>query len=146
MCSFLKSEAIFYPDYQAVTFYSHFVINKQLIMIILKNKNYHKVLPQDVYIGRGSPLGNPFSHKTGTRAEFLVETRQEAIEQYRHWIAQKINSKDPQVCQALNSIYALARRGSVSLVCYCAPHPCHGEVIRDIIEEKVSTRRIVNHV
>ena len=36
----------------------------------------------DVYIGRGSPWGNPFTHikdKT-TKAEFIVDTREESIE------------------------------------------------------------------
>src|SRR5690348_9349173 len=40
----------------------------------------------DIYIGRPSKWGNPFSHKDGTLAEFKVATRDEAVSAYRDWI------------------------------------------------------------
>ena len=44
--------------------------------------------PYDVYIGRPSKWGNPFTHiKDGkTLAKYVVNSRYEAIEAYREWI------------------------------------------------------------
>ena len=42
----------------------------------------------DVYIGRPSKWGNPFSHKKGTQAKFLVSSREEAIAEFRKWITE----------------------------------------------------------
>ncbi len=43
----------------------------------------------DVYIGRPSKWGNPFSHKSGTLAQFRVATREEAVARYREWFPQQ---------------------------------------------------------
>jgi hypothetical protein len=41
---------------------------------------------------------------------------------------------DPRVCRELERLARLAReRGQLTLVCWCAPEPCHVEVIREII-------------
>ncbi|PSR31594.1 MAG: hypothetical protein C7B46_16630, partial [Sulfobacillus benefaciens] len=45
-----------------------------------------KKAPYDVYIGRPSKWGNPFSHKPGTQARFVVASRDAAIAAYREWI------------------------------------------------------------
>lgn len=42
----------------------------------MKAKVVHcKKEPFDVYVGRGSVWGNPFSHKEGTTAEHIVSNR-----------------------------------------------------------------------
>jgi hypothetical protein len=38
----------------------------------------------DVYIGRPSPWGNPFSHKQGTLAQFQVASREEGCTEVRN--------------------------------------------------------------
>ena len=50
--------------------------------------------PYDVYIGRVVSGGNPFTHISDkkTKAEFVVSSRDEAIESYREWIV-----KQPQL-------------------------------------------------
>lgn len=40
--------------------------------------NKHHKLPYDIYIGRGSKWGNPFSHMDGTTAKFKVLTRKKS--------------------------------------------------------------------
>jgi hypothetical protein len=77
----------------------------------------------DVYIGRPSEWGNPFSHKEGTLAEFKVATRREAIEKYKEWILTQ-----PQL---LAKIPAL--KGKI-LGCWCHPLPCHGHVLAEMAE------------
>lgn len=79
----------------------------------------------DVYIGRGSKWGNPYSHKTGTKAEFVVDTRKEAIEKYREYI---LNNKE-----LMNSLDELKGK---KLGCFCKPKSCHGDILVELIEKK----------
>ena len=85
------------------------------------NKRYEEY---DVYIGRGSAFGNPFSHKAGTKAQVVVESREQAIEMYEQWIRAK-----PEL---LNLLHALKGK---RLGCYCKPLSCHGDVLVKLIEE-----------
>jgi len=111
-------------------------------MIKVVNKHWHKPTPDDIYIGRGSVLGNMWSHKQNTQATHIVNTREEAIQCYKQWLQTMIARKDKDVCRVLNEIYRRAITGrSVYLVCYCKPNPCHGDVIKNIVEEKVRERQ-----
>lgn len=81
----------------------------------------------DVYIGRGSRWGNPYSHKSGTLAQFVVGSRDEAIAAYRQWLwaeiqAQRITLED------------LAQLDGKRLGCYCKPLSCHGDVLVQAVE------------
>ena len=76
----------------------------------------------DVYVGRPSKWGNPFSHAVGTAAVRRVPTRHLAIESYWAWLL------------AQPELVARARaelRGKV-LGCWCHPQPCHGDVLAEI--------------
>lgn len=84
--------------------------------------------PYDVYIGRGSPVGNPFSHKEGTKASYKVETREEAVEYFEHYIRKRIEHDIPM------REYIMSLKGK-TLGCFCKPQACHGDVIVKIIEE-----------
>lgn len=74
--------------------------------------------PYDVYIGRGSPWGNPF--KIGPDG-----TRDEVVAKYRAMY--KGNQK------FLASLEPL--RGK-RLGCWCAPLLCHGHVLLEFLGEK----------
>lgn len=76
----------------------------------------------DVYIGRPSAFGNPYSHKDGTRAQFKVASRDEAVEAYRRWLWKKMES-DAAFKQ---DVATLAGK---TLGCWCAPQRCHGDVL-----------------
>lgn len=70
--------------------------------------------PYDVYIGRPSKWGNPFSiGKDGSR--------QEVIAKYRAWIASQ-----PALLASLHEL-----RGK-TLGCWCAPNECHGDVLKEL--------------
>ncbi len=88
---------------------------------VVVNK-YHKI-PYDVYIGRGSIFGNPFSHMDNTKAQYKVATREEAVERYREWIMTQ-----PQILNKLPEL-----KGKV-LGCFCKPRACHGDVLVELIE------------
>lgn len=85
------------------------------------NKKYvrHSVLygPNVVYIGRPSIWGNPF---------FIGEhgDRKEVIERYREYILRR-----PDLLAQLPNL-----KGK-DLVCWCAPLPCHGDVLLELVEE-----------
>jgi Domain of unknown function (DUF4326) len=80
--------------------------------------------PFDVYIGRPSIYGNPFSHKPGTLARFRVADRAEALLRFREWFL----SRPELIERARREL-----RGRV-LGCWCKPSPCHGDVIAEIID------------
>lgn len=78
----------------------------------------------DVYVGRPSKWGNPFSFKEGTTAEFVVATRDEAVDRYAEWI-----KTQPHLMEALPEL-----RGK-TLGCWCAPRRCHADVLLALANE-----------
>jgi hypothetical protein len=80
----------------------------------------------DVYIGRPSKWGNPFSHikDKETRAEFIVKSRQEAIQAYENWI---LLGDGRRLLSDLTEL-----KGKV-LGCWCHPKGCHGHVLAKLV-------------
>lgn len=74
--------------------------------------------PYDVYIGRPSLFGNPFSHVHSALATFYVPTRVAAIRSFARWIRDQ-----PELLEQLREL-----KGK-RLGCWCAPLPCHGDVL-----------------
>lgn len=81
--------------------------------------------PYDIYIGRGSKFGNPYSHLPNSAAPFPVETREDAIRLYEEWIRSQ-----PELMEAVKK----ELRGKI-LGCWCAPLACHGDVLIRISNE-----------
>jgi len=75
----------------------------------------------DVYIGRPSKWGNPFTHKAGTCAQFIQPSREESVECYRRWLLTQ-----PHLMAALPEL-----KGKV-LGCWCKPNSCHGDVLAEL--------------
>lgn len=70
-----------------------------------------------VYVGRPSPWGNPFI--VGVHGE-----QGECVELYRRWI---VAEEQGSLRQAVRGLL----RGQ-DLVCWCAPEPCHADVLLEI--------------
>lgn len=90
--------------------------------IIIVNKHHGK---SGEYIGRGSPLGNPFViGKDGSREQVIAK--------YRVWLNEQIMRKNPDVLDELNRLgnKAINEKG-LALQCFCYPKPCHGEIIKE---------------
>lgn len=90
--------------------------------IIIVNKHHGK---SGEYIGRGSPLGNPFViGKDGSREQVIAK--------YRVWLNEQIMRKNPVVLDELNRLgnKAIDEKG-LALQCFCYPKPCHGEIIKE---------------
>lgn len=78
--------------------------------------NIYYEKPYDIYIGRPSPWGNPFViGRDGTRAE--------VVEKYRKYI-----KSAPRLLARLPEL-----KGK-RLGCFCAPRPCHGDVLVELVE------------
>lgn len=81
----------------------------------------------DVFIGRGSKWGNPFTHikdKT-TLADVIVDTREEAIERYREYLA-----GNQELLDCLDEL-----EGKI-LGCYCKPKSCHGDILLEFLSKR----------
>lgn len=82
-------------------------------MCIVVNKHHQ---PYDVYIGRGSTLGNPYV------MDDAENTRDTVIRKYRLHLWREIKAG------RITTDYLRSLQGK-RLGCYCAPKPCHGDVI-----------------
>lgn len=101
----------------AVRFYG--AMNKTTVVHFKKH-------PCDVYIGRPSKYGNPFSHKKGTQAKFLVSSREEAVAEFKKWIT------EGEGMHLLNDIHELKGK---TLGCWCKPLACHGDVLAELADQ-----------
>ena len=83
------------------------------------------------YIGRPSPLGNPFASGEDM-------TREESIEKYKEYFYEHI--EDEKISADLNKIREhLQMHGEITLVCWCVPFACHGFIIKEYLENEQST-------
>ena len=105
-------QKVSYKDIEVMNFYT---LNKQI--------------PEDgEYIGRynrnfnlkASKFANPFPVKS-------PEERGTTIEKYKEWLWKEIASNN------ITKEDLLSLRGK-KLVCYCAPKPCHGNVVKETVE------------
>lgn len=80
----------------------------------------------DVYIGRPSKWGNPYSHLPAEKrsAPYGASSREAAVEAYRMWIHLPENAKLLEAAKT-------ELQGKV-LGCWCAPQACHGDVLSEI--------------
>ena len=87
----------------------------------------------DTRIDRASRWGNPFTHikDKQTKAQFVVATREDAIESYRIWI-----KTQPLLLESLKELIGR------TLGCWCCPQDCHGIVLLDLIQELYGGERI----
>lgn len=89
------------------------------------------------YVGRamprqrlaGSALGNPFPVP-----QF---SREEALERFQDWLTHQLQSDTPQR-REIERLTELARAGDLVLLCWCAPEPCHADVIKAEIERRLA--------
>ena len=73
----------------------------------------------DVYIGRGSKWGNPFLiGPDGNRST--------VIKKYESYIKSMISIKKDE--------YDLNELKGKRLGCHCAPLPCHGDILKEMID------------
>ena len=103
-------------------------------MIKIVNKHWNTPTDHDIYCGRGSLVGNPYSHLENTKAQFKVATREEAVEKYLGWFTRE-RLNNPTMYAFLSRMKAANEKGvDMNLVCYCAPADCHCRLIKEYLE------------
>ena len=94
-------------------------------MIRVVNKRTHRGAAE--YIGRPSPLGNPFV--IGRDGD-----RDAVVAKYADWLARQAAEPGP-VREALVRLWRKAKAGEdIHLCCWCAPQRCHGDEVRAFLE------------
>jgi len=79
-----------------------------------------------VYVGRPSRWGNPF--KIGRDG-----TRQDVIKKYRHYIEEVLLYQDTYAMSNNPAdILDIGELKGKDLVCWCAPYPCHADVLLEL--------------
>jgi hypothetical protein len=88
--------------------------------------NINKGIRCEVYVGRGTPFGNPFvigdKDEDGNKLD-----REEAIRKYREYFYQKLQM-DPNFKKQV-----LALKGKI-LGCHCVPLLCHSSVLIEYLD------------
>lgn len=101
--------------------------------ITIVNK-HHLTLEQQraaTYVGRGSPLGNPFKVKP-----YGPHERGASIPLYERHLRAALERGDARITRAMRAIRDRARAGEAqALMCFCAPRACHTEVIARVALE-----------
>ena len=102
------------------------------------NRYNHEATSNDVYIGRGSPFGNPYSHLASDFKDTIkCNNREESIELFKEYFNDIVNGcgcKNKPLRQKLRDIIIKIKLGGeVNLVCFCKPKTCHGDIIRNYI-------------
>lgn len=98
------------------------------LSITVVNKHHGE---SGIYIGRGSPLGNPYPIEGRN-------TRDVVIEKYEVWIGGQIKQRNPAVLGELERLGNLAMAGPLKLQCFCCPQACHGDVIKRVLFDAIS--------
>ncbi len=85
---------------------------------------------QGFYVGRPTPLGNPFRL-------LREEDRDRVVDRYATWLHEQLRRGNREVTRALEELYqTLKLRGNITLLCSCAPKRCHGEIIAEHLRER----------
>jgi hypothetical protein len=89
-----------------------------------KTKRVNWNEPYDFLITRPSIFGNPWSHKENTLGKYKVDTKKEAIEQFREYF--KNNKELQEACKVLKG---------ARIACVCGSRErCHGDVYVEFLE------------
>lgn len=100
-------------------------------MIRVENRRTYK--GDGEYVGRPGVLGNPFRLKS-------CDSRETVIARYKQWLGQQMERGCGGVFDTIQSLAARARVGDLVLICWCAPLPCHADVIKEAILTTINGR------
>lgn len=89
---------------------------------------YHQVEGEKIYIGRGSPFGNPFP--------ITCENDRDAVcDKYEQWFTEEVSDQQSDLYAAMASLYLRVKAGEdLKLECFCFPNRCHGDTIKTFID------------
>lgn len=129
-----------------------------MIYVYNLHKEDHCSDKNDFYIGRGSILGNPYTHikDKKTLATFVVDSRETAVTNYSHYFDVMYGS-NIEFTKEVDKIYEKYKDGDdVYLGCFCKKHlttdtneysderSCHGDIIKEKLEQRIIRDKIKN--
>lgn len=88
-------------------------------MCTVVNRHYSQY---DIYIGRGTPLGNPYPINEATG-----DTRKAVVAKYRRWLWNEIKAG------RITLDYLRSLDGK-RLGCSCYPKACHGDIVVEAVK------------
>lgn len=100
--------------------------------IIVANRRYYATvgnerIPTRFYVGRPSPLGNQYKiGRDGDRAGVIAL--------YARWLDWALKDPESGAAKLYARLLATARRGDLTLICWCAPEPCHADVLKERLD------------
>ena len=113
------------------------------IIVYNRQRESHQDSPNNFRIYRPFVLGNPYDFRNKeTKAIYKVANREEALKAYSHYfdLMYRSNLKFKKV---VDIIYERYKSGEdVYLECYCAPLPCHGDIIKEKLEKRLLKEKI----
>lgn len=89
--------------------------------------------PGAEYIGRGSPLGNPFVMRTEIERDLVCDL-------YLVWLCHKVKVQDRAVMNELHRLAAIALQRPLVLGCFCAPRRCHGNTVKEFLTSLIAAK------
>ena len=95
------------------------------VRLILCNRKYDSTKPH-YYIGRPSPLGNPFSMTVKT-----IQERNRVCDGYESYFQSALSYHVELIGELLN---LAIEHGVLQLVCFCSPLRCHGDTIIEYLK------------
>lgn len=116
------------------------MILKPFIKTNIKIVNIKNHIPTeyDFYIGRPSILGNPYSNKKNSIADIIIDKEEDAIEYYKKYFYERIESCDKVFIDELNRMYVFYKEhGKLNICCWCFPKRCHGDIIKEYLDNKI---------
>ena len=95
--------------------------NKITKIVNMKNEAY------DIYIGRGSKWGCPFTiiKDRPTLAKEIVDSKEEALSKYKEYLL-----ASPELMDSLDELEGK------TLGCFCKPEKCHGDVLLELLTQR----------
>jgi len=84
--------------------------------------------PTAQYIGRGSPLGNPFPIKPGMSRDTVCDL-------YENYFYENVEANHVFYLE-LKRLHEIGKiAGILKLGCFCVPNRCHGETIKNYLDK-----------
>lgn len=118
-----------------------------MIHVINVSKEDFSFSPNYYYIGRsnlGNILGNPYTHlpKETTIALYQCNSREEAISKYADYF-DTMYGHNIEFTKAIDEIYEKYKNGEeVFLGCWCKPKSCHGDIIKQKLEQRLIKEKL----
>jgi len=109
------------------------LVNLPVLPTITVVNKHHGAAGVGHYVGRGSPLGNPFIMIP--HGEF---SREEAIRHHSNWFSQQVEQGNVQIISELRRLAKIAiNDGELKIQCFCTPKSCHATTIKNLLLELI---------